>query len=69
VMEKVLPETPQEEFKKPESPSAGQIESGDGGRRAANGSGNGAHAASRKGKEPRPVSPAPGAGQGEVTRQ
>jgi len=69
VMEKVLPETPQDAFKKPESPSAARIESGNSGRRAANGSGNGADAAFRKGKEARPVSPAPGAGQSEVTRQ
>ena len=68
VMEKVLPETPQGAFDKPASPSAGRIEPDKGGGRAANGSGNRTDAVSRKGKEPDPVSPAPGAGQKEGAR-
>jgi penicillin-binding protein 1A len=68
VMDKVLPETPQGAFAKPESPAPGRIESGTGGGRAASGSKNGADAVSRKGTEPRPFSPAPGAGQGEAAR-
>ncbi|HVO83642.1 MAG TPA: penicillin-binding protein 1A [Syntrophobacteria bacterium] len=68
VMEKVLPETPQGEFKKPESPAAARLEPGNGRGRAPSASGNGGQAVSQRGKVPQPASPAPGAGQKEVAR-